>query len=113
MDSSPTLSESTDTQCRRLDWMCVDIEKDSETEDEAHYFFTTTIWDKDPRFASRSMFVGVTRGLLAIRKESGEIALLHPMREDDNEKIFRRACQKIGQHWKSGELPDRTSYICG
>ena len=98
---------------RRLDWMCILLVLNKEKEGFADYFFETDVWDKDPRFMSRSMKVGTNRGLLRLNKESGQIELLQPMPEDDREQIFSRAARKIKQHWDNDELPEKTMYASG
>ncbi len=98
---------------RNVDGMSILIEKDAETSEHADYFFTADVWDKDPRFKSRSMIVGQSKGLFRIRKKDGEIELLAPMPEDTGSRRFHRAANTVRKAWESGELPERTSFQCG
>lgn len=98
---------------RSVDWMCIGILLDKEKPDYADYFFESSVWDKDPRFKSRSMKVGVNRGLMRLNKGSGTIELLQPMPEDRDEERFRRAATKLKKHWEAGEIPKATQFACG
>jgi hypothetical protein len=93
--------------------MLIEIVLDQEKNDYADYFFECGVWDKDPRYQSRTIKVGKNRGLIRLHKGSGEIELLQPMPEDANEQIFVRAACKIKQHWEAGEIPESTMYACG
>jgi hypothetical protein len=93
--------------------MCLLIEKGKEMQAFADYFFIATVWDKDPRFRSRSMIVGETRGLLRLDKQTGAMELLYPMPEDKDERRFRSACAVLRRHWQDGELPEKTMFACG
>lgn len=104
--------EDVDT-VRRLDSQCVTLIRDSDKPDTVDYFFESDVWDKDPRFRSRWMIVGVNRGLLRLSKKTGEIELLQPMSEDVENKRFHRASRRITQHWQVGETPERTQFACG
>ena len=95
---------------RSVDSMCIAIIRDKQTEDHADYFFEADVWDKDPRFTSRSMKVGTSRGLMRLHKESGEIELLQSMPEDDEDRRFRRAATRLRKHWEAGEIPEATQF---
>ena len=98
---------------RHVDWMCIDLIKDKETEEHVDYFFSSTVTDKDPRFKSRSMIVGHNVGLVRIIKATGNTQLLYPMAEDDQKKRYARAVSVIRKHWKEGQFPERTMFACG
>jgi hypothetical protein len=98
---------------RSLDWMCIGILLDNDKSEYADYFFEADVWDKDPRFKSRSMRVGTNRGLMRLHKDSGEIELLQAMPEDHDEKRFRSAAAKLKKHWEAGEIPKATQFACG
>ena len=93
--------------------MCIGIIKDSQTKDYADYFFEADVWDKDPRYTSRSMRVGTNRGLMRLYKESGQIELLQPMPEDVDDRRFSRAAAKLREHWEAGEIPEATQFASG
>jgi hypothetical protein len=93
--------------------MLIDITKDSETPEHADYFFSSSVTDKDPRFKSRSMIVGVNIGLLRIAKASGKIEMLQAMPEDEGNKRFDRAASVLRRHWQKAEFPERTMFACG
>jgi hypothetical protein len=98
---------------RSVDWMCIGIILDKQTAEHADYFFESHVWDKDPRFKSRTMRVGTNRGLMRLDKESGEIELLQPMPEDHDNNRFNRASTKLKKHWDAGEIPKATQFTCG
>jgi len=98
---------------RHVDWMLINITKDRETQEHADYFFSSSVTDKDPRFKSRSMIVGVNIGLLRIFKASGEVELPQAMPEDDENKRFARAVTVLRKHWQKAEFPERTVFACG
>jgi hypothetical protein len=101
------------TPGRHVDWMLINIIKDRETREHADYFFSSSVTDKDPRFKSRSMIVGVNIGLLRISKASGEVELLQAMPEDAENKRFARAATVLRKHWHKAEFPERTVFACG
>ncbi len=98
---------------RSVDWMCIGILLDKDKSEHADYFFEAVVWDKDPRFKSRSMKVGLNRGLMRLHKDTGEIELLQPMPEDDDNRRFKRAATKLVKHWEAGEIPKVTQFACG
>jgi len=98
---------------RSLDWMCIDLRRDVETEDYADYFFSSSVTDKDPRFTSRSMIVGHNVGLFRINKATGETELLYPMPEDEGERRYHSAASTIRKHWRGGKLPEMAMFACG
>ena len=98
---------------RRLDWMCVDLRRDDETEAHADYFFSCSVSDKDPRFKSRWMVVGHNVGLLRIHKTTGETELLYPMPEDEGNRRYLSAASTIRKHWQTGKLPAVAMFACG
>ena len=98
---------------RSVDWMCIGITLDSKTKTHADYAFESMAWDKDPRFRSRSMIVGTTRGLMRLDRETGDITLLSPMPEDQGDTRFQRAARVVRRHWEAGELPEATQFACG
>ena len=93
--------------------MCIGIEKISDTDAYVDYAFVADVYGPRPGERRGSIVVGQNKGLLRIVKATGDITLLKPMPEDDGEKRFKRAAQKIWKHWKAGEFPDRTQYACG
>lgn len=98
---------------RRLDRMCIPIEKYAETQNHVDYFYCSSVWDKDPRFESRSIMIGENRGLLRITKEDGQIQVLYPMFEDDDGRVLERAIHVLSKHWKAGEYPAKTMFASG
>ena len=98
---------------RSLDWMCIGILLDKDKSEYSDYFFEADVWDKDPRFKSRSMRVGTNRGLMRLHKDSGEIELLQAMPEDHDKKRFKSAATKLKTHWEAGEIPKATQFACG
>ena len=98
---------------RSVDWQSIGILLDKDKPAYADYFFEADVWDKDPRFKSRAMIVGTNRGLMRLHKDSGEIELLQPMPEDDNEKRFTSASRVLKRHWEAGEIPSATQFACG
>lgn len=98
---------------RSVDWQCIGILLDKDKSEYADYFFEADVWDKDPRFKSRSMKVGLNRGLMRLHKDSGEIDLLQPMPEDNDNRRFRSAAMKLKKHWQAGEIPKATQLACG
>ncbi len=98
---------------RRLDLQCIGIVRDAENPDFEDYFFEADVWDKDPRFRSRWMVVGVNRGLMRLHKNSGSVELLQPMPEDDGDQRFGRASSRIMKHWELGEVPEKTMFASG
>lgn len=98
---------------RHVDWMVIDITKDCETPEHADYFFSSSVSDKDPRFKTRSMMVGLNIGLMRIFKDSGEVELLQAMPEDDENKRFLRAATVLRKHWQKAEFPERAMFACG
>ena len=98
---------------RHVDWMCIDLTKDTETEAHVDYFFSSAVTDKDPRFKTRSMIVGHNVGLLRIIKATGETELLYPMADDDQERRYARAASVIRKHWEEGKFPQTALFACG
>ncbi len=95
------------------DWMCIGIEKESETPDHADYIFIADVWGSDPRCKDRSMILGQVRGLFRIFKGSGRARLLVPMPGDPKGRRFRSASHKIQKEWRTGKLPEKSMFACG
>lgn len=52
-----------------------------------------------------------SKGELLLHKDRGEVELLTPMPGDSEEKgLWARAAHKLRMHWRSGSLPDVTSW---
>jgi hypothetical protein len=98
---------------RHVDSMLIDLRRDVETEDYADYFFACTVFDKDPRFRTRSMIVGNNVGLLRITEATGQIELLRPMAEDEGNHRYMKAASTVARHWREGKLPEFAIYASG
>lgn len=93
--------------------MSILILKSAETSESVDYTFQSDVYDRDPRFRSRMMIVGQSKGVLRILKSTGEIVLLEAMDLDTENKCFSRAARKVRQHWAASELPERTQWASG
>jgi hypothetical protein len=98
---------------RTVDWMCIGIEKLSDTDTHVDYAFVSDVRERDPRYRSRSVIVGQNRGRLRIMKATGDVTLLEPMPGDEESKRFQRAAARIKKHWDAHEFPDKTMFACG
>ena len=96
-----------------MDRQCIGILLATEKDSHADYFFEANVWDKDPRFRSRSMIVGINRGLMRLHKRAGDIELIQAMPEDTDNRRFQRAASRLRQHWENNELPRATQFACG
>ncbi len=95
-----------------LDWMCVNVRKDDETETSCTYSFTC-LKHRKLEASRRSEAVGPVTGQLSIRKSDGELKLLVPMPGDQEQRVVARAAQAIIRHWRKGEYPNNTAHIAG
>lgn len=100
-------------QGQSVDWQCIRIEKQVETDDDVAYRFVADIWEPNPEIQGRSRIAGQAEGLMRIIKATGEVLLDQPMPGDTNEKRFNSAARKIKQHWTNGEFPEKTMFACG
>ena len=93
---------------RLIDSDCIIMVKDFESKAYVDYFFEADVWDKDPRFESKWMVVGVNRGLMRLYKNIGSVELLQSMPEDENNRRFNCASSRIKQLWELDSFPDET-----
>lgn len=98
---------------RAVDWMCIGIEKVTETACYAEYEFVCNVYESDPEREGRSRMVGNNRGILKVLKQTGEILLVRAMPEDDGNERFKRAASKIRKQWELQQYPDKTLFACG
>jgi hypothetical protein len=98
----------------RIDGMCMFILKDKETSADIDYVFVADVWCKDPRYKSRQMLAGQSRGLLRFNKKTLEAELLLSMPGDLSDKSFSKAASKILKEFQTtGQWPERTQYAAG
>lgn len=96
-----------------IDWMCISLRKDREEENYADYFFSSAIYDKDPRMESRNIVVGHACGLFRIYKDNGNVELLRAMDGDEKNIRFMKAVSVIKKRWGKAEYPETDIYACG
>lgn len=98
----------------RIDGMCISILRDKDTDAYADYFYVASLWAPDPRYKSRHMEVGESRGLFRIEKQSLNVTLLYGAKEDVGEKCFNKAANKVLREYQStGAWVDKTMYAAG
>lgn len=99
---------------RKIDWMSILIEKDSENQDWVDYVYICDVWIKDQRYKSRNICIGQNRGLFRINRESEVPELLVAMDGDKNSERYKRALSKVINEYKETNLfPDKTHFACG
>jgi hypothetical protein len=112
--SSADCHEMTTGEGARIDGMCLLILKDKETSADVDYVFVAEVWCKDPRYKSRQMLAGQSRGLLRVDKKTLGAELLLPMAGDASGKNFNKAASKILKDFQaSGQWPEKTQYAAG
>ena len=98
---------------RHADWMCIEAKIDQDTKDYIDYEYMVGVWDKDPRFRSRSFKVATSHGLMRIYKNDNHMEILIDVPEDEMHKCVERIYGKICKDAKSGDWPEETVYACG
>ena len=98
-----------------VDSQCIDILKLKDCKLYVDYEVTSTLWDIDPRFRSRSIKAGSTTGILTgilrLYKESGEVDIVYPILHDKGVVLAKaKAC--LNRLFDKGEYPDKTGHYC-
>lgn len=98
----------------RIDGMSLLILKDKETSVDIDYVFVADVWCQDPRYKSRQMLAGQSRGLLRFDKKTLDAELLLPMAGDASGKNFNKAASKILKEFRAtAQWPEKTQYAAG
>jgi len=98
---------------KRLDGQLIDIKRISQSKSHADYEVTSTLWDIDPRFRSRNIKAGTASGILRIKKDTGDIAVVYPMSFDHNGQILLKAKTVLLKAFEKGEFPEKTGFASG
>lgn len=98
----------------RIDGMCIGILRDVEVEAHVDYFYVADLWAPDPRYESRQMNIGQSRGLFRIQKQTLDAELIYRAFGDNTEKCFLKAASKVIREFKAvGSWVDRSQYAAG
>ena len=98
----------------RVDGQSIRIIKDKDAVTFVDYFFEADFWCTAPRFQSRSMKTGESRGLFCVDRETLGAEPLLPMVGDDAGSRFDKAASKVLKKFHiTGSWPDRTQFASG
>lgn len=98
----------------RLDGMSIGILRDADAVAHVDYFYIADLWSPDPRFKSRQMIVGQSRGLFRVDKQSLNVELLYAATGDHSGQCFNKAASKVLREFRAvGIWLEKTQYAAG